>query len=111
MRVLGVSMLRGYRPSQSATNPALVGLLTSDQGLPGLLVALLLLRLSRKALATMAKRTGYPVLLGYSGGAVPELHRVPCLSTLPDEAADHQRTCHQNIAEHRGVVKQATGEL
>jgi len=39
MRVLGVSVLRGYCPSQTTTSPALVGLLTSEPGSPGLLVA------------------------------------------------------------------------
>ena len=32
------------------------------------------------------------IVLGHSGGAVPDSHRVPCLSAAENQAADHQRT-------------------
>ncbi len=45
-------------------------------------------------------------LLGYSGGAVPELHRIPCLSALRQEAADHQRTFRsRSITDRSAAVK------
>jgi hypothetical protein len=47
----------------------------------------------------------FAILLGYSGGAVPESHRVPCSSAAKTRAADHQRTltpvtlsaCHRDV--------------
>jgi hypothetical protein len=40
----------------------------------------------------MASTENLAIVLGYSGGAVPDSHRVPCLSAAVTKAADHQRT-------------------
>jgi hypothetical protein len=97
-------------PSQKSACYALVGLLTPEFGPSGLLVvlpavtpdsfnrqwpgdwrtAIVLLAISMQAderpnelfcpINEMRLKT-----LGYSGGAVPESHRVPCMLTLPQE--------------------------
>ena len=88
MRFLGVQVLRGYCPSQTATCPALVGLLTPEQGSPGLLVA----STESSRDNGLKKDWAALILLGYSGGAVPDLHRIPCLSALQKKRPTHQRT-------------------
>jgi hypothetical protein len=40
----------------------------------------------------MANSESLAIVLGYSGGAVPDSHRVPCSSAAVTKAADHQRT-------------------
>ena len=40
----------------------------------------------------MAFTECFAILLGYSGGAVPDSHRVPCCVGSQIRAADHQRT-------------------
>ncbi len=47
---------------------------------------------SHRQKAVMANQNGSSYFLGYSGGAAPDLHRVPCLSAASTEATDHQRT-------------------
>jgi len=44
--------------------------------------------------------------LGYSGGAVPDSHRVPCSSAAKNWAADHQRTLTAgNVTRRNRLVK------
>jgi hypothetical protein len=44
--------------------------------------------------------------LGYSGGAVPDSHRVPCSSAAKNSATDHQRTLTaRNLTRLNDLVK------
>src|SRR4249919_3613835 len=49
--------------------------------------------------------------LGYSGGAVPDSHRVPCSSAAKSQATDHQRTLTDgNLTLPVGLVKRSLKE-
>ncbi len=74
-------------PTRRPACNALVGLLTSEIGPAGLLVAL---PITPESCATMARRLedrrSCPIQHSVTAaGAVPELHRVPCTSALPQE--------------------------
>ena len=74
-------------PSQSPACYALVGLLTSELGPPAFSSSFR--QLDRNNACDNGLQIGGPSFayktLGYSGGAVPESHRVPCTSALPQE--------------------------
>lgn len=90
----------GHCPSQQAAVNALVGLLAPEHGAGS--------AFSPHLGGNGLFRSNRPDFLGYSGGAAPDLHRVPCSSAFPNGKADHQRTSQQsmNLAKLCPVVKQ-----
>lgn len=85
----------GYPPSQVLPATALVGLLTSASEVPAFS--------SRQAQTNNAhhdnghKEGGTSHIHGYSGGAVPDLHRSSLFVGYPRGASDHQRSSQHEI--------------
>ena len=82
---------RGLCPSQRATSPALVGLLTSEFGLSGLLVVLPANLPAYPTRQWPGDRTNLQAL-GYSGGGRPGIAPGSLYVGPPTGVADHQRT-------------------
>jgi len=56
----------------------------------------------------MALTECFAILLGYSGGAVPDSHQVPCCVGSKTGAADHQRTLTaRNVSPLKSDVNRA----
>lgn len=90
--------IRGFeraRPSPGTKSPhVLVGLLTPElkPTRPSHRARPLKQRCHPDTAMAIERRGRFLLALGYSGGAVPDLHRVPCSSALGAQAADHQHT-------------------
>jgi len=91
----------GYPPSQVTPATALVGLLTSASEVPAFS--------SRQAQTNNAhhdnghKEGGTSHIHGYSGGAVPDLHRSSLFVERPGRTPDHQRSRRQKTVSYYGT--------